>query len=298
MNSGMLPLFKWTGGKRREIEKFENFYPDFVKNKEEYTFVEPFVGAGAVFWNLNNLQGKNIINDFDWDVANFYRSIRKQSKVFTDAVLQSSSLYKSNDDESYEKQSKNYYEWRNKDRNNGLQNLSNDERAARFWIVNQLSFSGMRRFNSKGEFNVPYGHYKNLNSSNLFSNKHVNLLNNTEILDGDYLEVVLKNDTPNTFIFIDPPYTRVMKEYSSDNEFGDDKQRELASALLNLKHASFMIVIDKSDLTMELYEENIVETYGLKYGVNIKNRFDAGVEHIVATNYRSNGESNTLSLFD
>ena len=283
------PLFKWTGGKRREIKFFEDMFPHYVLNNDEYRYVEPFMGGGAVYWYLNNYDGTNVINDYDYDLVNFYRQVQAQSPRFLDNVADASKLYEKNealaDSEAHDVQEANYYKWRNMDKNNGLEKLSGEERAARFWIVNQLAFSGMRRFNGKGEFNVPYGHYKNLNSSALNSQKHVELLSKTEIKNGDYKQVILDNDKENTFIFLDPPYTRVMNTYSADNEFGLDKQEELADTLKNLKNAHFMVVINKDEITSELYKDHIQRTYDLKYGVNIKNRFDQSVQHIVAINY-------------
>lgn len=283
----LLPLFKWTGGKRKEVPTIAEYYPDFIKNSETYTFVEPFVGAGAVFWSLNNTKGKNVINDFDPELTNFFQHVKNQAPVFLKAVQKSANLYGKDkkDDANHKIQEANYYKWRNLDRKDGLKKLTPAERAARFWIVNQLAFSGMRRFNGSGEFNVPYGHYSSLNASALTSKEHVKLLKNTSIKTGDYKKVVDANDTPNTFIFLDPPYTRVMKKYSADNEFDEQKQEELADTLKNLENAKWMIVIDKSDLTMRLYKDYIKHTYALSYGVNIRNRFDTAVEHILATNY-------------
>lgn len=283
--SSLLPLFKWTGGKRREIKHFSPFYPDFVKNEEKYTFVEPFVGAGAVYWSLNNVNGKNIINDFDEDVANFYRQVALQPEEALKKIEELSDLFFMKDVDNHAERELGYYTWRNLDRKGGLANLSPEDRFARFFIVNQLAFSGMRRFNAAGEFNVPFGHYKNFNAAALRSPEHTALLKATDIFTGDYKPVVDANDNDNTFIFIDPPYTRVMKTYSADNEFGEDKQYELRDTLAGLKKAKWMVVIDKSELTSELYKDYIKHTYGLSYGVNIKGRFDTAVEHIVATNY-------------
>ena len=286
MTKDLSPLFKWTGGKRRELVEIKKFYPDFIKQDESYTFVEPFLGAGAVFWSLNNLKGTNVLNDFDWDVANFFKHVKTQDRTFLEKVAEASSLFIPVEDmDRHSEQEAMYYAWRNKDRNNGLAEISDAERAARFWIVNQLAFSGMRRFNGKGEFNVPFGHYKNLNASALTSQAHVDLLQKAVVSNGDYKNVVEANDNENTFIFIDPPYTRVMKKYSHDSEFGDDKQEELAATLIGLKKAKFMVVIDKSELTEKLYGDHIKHVYSLSYGVNIRNRFDTKVEHLIATNY-------------
>ena len=59
----MKPIYKWTGGKRKEIKNFSKYYPSFVKEGSDYKFVEPFFGGGAVYWSLNSKN--NIINDID-----------------------------------------------------------------------------------------------------------------------------------------------------------------------------------------------------------------------------------------
>jgi DNA adenine methylase len=176
-----------------------------------------------------------------------------------------------------------YYEWRNKDRNNGLNSLSNLERAFRFLIVNQLAFNGMRRFNSRGEFNIPYGNYKTFNP--IIKEEHINKLKKTQIFCGSYKDVMLNNDTKNTFIYIDPPYTREFKEYSHENIFGKKQQIELFETFKGMKNASVMIIINKDDFTTELYKEFIKDEYDLKYSTNIKNRYDNSVKHLIITNY-------------
>lgn len=280
------PVFKWTGGKRRELPVIEQYYPNFVKeNQRPYNYVEPFVGAGAVYWSLDNLKGTNIINDFDEDVTLFYKAMKHQQGSFLADIGKTCLLYDKKLSPSHEKQEKNYYQWRVLDRNGGLTNLNIEKRASRFWIINQLAFSGMRRFNSKGEFNVPYGHYKSLNNHWLSEENHVALLKDTTILNGDYANVVLENDRPNTFIFVDPPYTEVMRTYSAGNTFSDQDQVKLAKILTHLKFAKFMIVINSSEFTRSLYFNQIKCAYPMNYGVNIKNRFPGKTEHFIATNY-------------
>lgn len=285
MNKPLTPMFKWTGGKRREIVYFAPYYPDFVAENKHYKYVEPFAGAAATFWSLNNLNGINFINEFDSELVNFYENVKVQNKTFLQHVRDAALLFEDKTSAGHDKQEKMYYSWRNKDRDGGLKSLSNSERAARFFIVNQLAFSGMRRFNVAGEFNVPFGHYKNLNDNVLRSPEHVSLLKNTTLTVGDYSASLSIHDTEDTFIFVDPPYTRVMKKYSAGSEFGDEEQHVLAERLTGLEKAKWMVVIDKSPLTVKLYKNHIKCSYGLNYGVNIKNRFSTAVEHIVATNY-------------
>ena len=285
------PLYKWTGGKRKEIKTFSKYYPEFITNGEEYTFVEPFFGGGAVYWSLN--AKNNVINDIDEELVNFIRQAKSNPEAIRLAVKQVGDKIKAVSEREKAKEltiaeaktlrGENYYEWRNKDRKDGLAWMSELDRASRFYIVNQLAFNGMRRFNSRGEFNIPYGNYKSLNID--LSEKHVELLQRTEVLCGSYKDVMLANDKPNTFIYLDPPYTREFNEYSHENVFGTKQQIELADTFKSMKEAKVMIIINKDDFTTELYKDYIKLTYDLKYSTNIKNRYDNSVQHIVVTNY-------------
>ena len=285
------PLYKWTGGKRKEIKTFNKFYPEFVKDGSDYKFVEPFFGGGAVYWSLNSKE--NVINDIDSELINFIKHDKTNSNEIIESIGELSSKIKQVSDlekskslsisEAKTKRGVYYYEWRNKDRNNGLELISPLERAIRFYIVNQLAFNGMRRFNSKGEFNIPYGNYKSLNIN--LSEKHIELLNRTDIYNLSYKDVMDANDSEKTFIYIDPPYTREFKEYSHENVFGQKEQIELSETFKSMKNAKVMIVINKDEFTSNLYDGYIKHTYGLKYSTNIKNRYDNSVEHLVITNY-------------
>lgn len=275
------PLFKWTGGKRKEISLFAPYFPDFIQEGRPYKFVEPFVGAGAVFWYLRN--PGSVINDFDEDVINFYRQVAAQDGDLLRGVKKVEKLFVKGGDR--DKRAAAYYALRNLDRKPGLDKITMGKRAARFFVVNQLAFSGMRRFSNDGYFNIPFGHYKSFNAAAVRDQSRVELLKGTKITSGDYSSTLASSDTPDTFIFIDPPYTRVMKTYSAGNEFGEAQQRALAAQLIAMGHACWMVVIDKSDLTMELYGDYVKHTYSLSYGANIRNRFSQAAEHIVATNY-------------
>lgn len=291
MSIKLNPLYKWTGGKRKEIKVFSGYYPDFVKNGTDYTFIEPFFGGGAVYWSLD--ADRNIINDIDSELINFlsevksdYQKIVEELNKLSLSIAEVTALEKSGDlsiSEAKTNRGIYYYEWRNKDRNNGLSLLSNFERALRFYIVNQLAFNGMRRFNSKGEFNIPYGNYKTFNPC--ITKNHSDLLSKTEILNQSYKDVMLNNDTENTFIYLDPPYTREFNEYSHDNVFGKKQQIELSEVFKSMKNAKVMIIINKDEFTTELYKDYIKHTYDLKYSTNIKNRYDNSVQHLVICNY-------------
>jgi DNA adenine methylase len=176
-----------------------------------------------------------------------------------------------------------FYDWRSKDRNNQMINLTGTEKAFRFYFVNQFAFNGMRRFNSRGEFNVPYGNYKSFKKQH--TQKHLDMLNRTEINCGDYKDIILRNDNKNTFIFLDPPYTREFTEYSPDSVFGEKEQIELSNIVKSAKNCDIMMIINKDDFTEGLYKDYIKYEYDFKYSTNIKNRYSNDVKHIVITNY-------------
>jgi len=285
----MKPIYKWSGGKRKDIQHIEEYFPNYIKTKQEYTLIEPFYGGGAVYWYLEN--DDNIINDIDIELINFNNILKTRSTELSKMVddmsfkIQVISDKEKNNEltisDAKTERGKFYYDWRNKDRKNGLETLTDLERAFRFYIVNQLSFNGMRRFNSKGEFNIPYGNYKLFNRQ--FHDEHIEHLKRTEIHCGSYKDIIKKKRN-NTFVFIDPPYTREFKEYSHDNDFGEKQQVEL-SEVFKTSDCDIMIVINKDDFTTELYKDYIKKTYDFKYSTNIKNRYSNEVEHLIITNY-------------
>lgn len=282
------PLFKWTGGKRREIKIFKEYYPEITKT-ENYTFIEPFLGGGAVYWDLQ--APNNIVNDIDTDLINFLQHIKNSPLEMKEAIGEIgdklTSITNQEKDgkleisEAKTLRGEYYYHWRNMDRLD--EDLDTFEKACRFYIVNQLAFNGMRRFNKKGEFNVPYGNYKHLNLN--LSDEHIELLENTQILCQDYKDIMLANDREDVFIYLDPPYTRIFKEYNHKNVFGFDHQIELLNTIKSMKHAKVMLIINKDGFTSDVYKEYIKHEYSLKYSTNIKNRFNQEVKHLVICNY-------------
>lgn len=277
----LTPLIKWPGGKRRELPEILPRVPDYVQEKRPYRYVEPFLGGGAVFWALRN--PNSVVGDLDEDLILFYRAVAAQDPDMFRLLKPVEQAYASGDREA---QAAEYYRIRAMDKNGGLSKLTPGERAGRFFVLNQLAYGGLRRFNDAGEFNVPFGKYKNFRTDRLRSAAHVEMLRSADLRLGSYEHLLREFDQPQTFIFIDPPYTRSYTEYSKGEAFGPQEQEELAEALLGLKHAQFMIVINKDELTTRLYGANIIHEYRVRYSVNIRNRFDGAEKHIMATNYQ------------
>ena len=154
-----------------------------------------------------------------------------------------------------------------------------------YYFINKTAYSGMIRYNSEGEYNVPFGRYPNLNTQ-LITEEHSRLLQRAELFCRDYKSIfnMAKEDD---FIFLDPPYDCVFNDYGNIdmmNGFDEAEHRRLASDFRNLPCRALM-VIGKTPLTMELYGDYVFDEYYKNYAVNIKNRFKNDKMHIVVKNY-------------
>lgn len=274
----MTPFFKWAGGKTKELPKIKQYLP-----KKINTFYEPFVGGGAVWFDLNHTP--SVVNDKWFDIYNFYLVLKNKSDILVPKLTSIIDDYnKYHFDGITKKQFENtagrlYYYYRNTVFDNDV------DRAIQFWILRQLSFSGMNRFNSKGEYNVPFGWYKKLKDFN-FGDEYKNLLKNTNILNVDFekcVETVQKDD----FVFLDPPYTTKFNKYSPDGSFTKEDHIRLSEWFKN-SPSNNMIVINKDEFTYSLYKDYIKEEYDFKYSIKYKDRItkqDSKIVHFIATNY-------------
>jgi DNA adenine methylase len=160
--------------------------------------------------------------------------------------------------------------------------------ALLYFFINKTAYSGMIRYNSKGEFNVPFGRYTHLNT--LFvTKKHSDLLANAEICNTDY-KAIFDMVSPDDFIFLDPPYDCVFSDYGNEeykNGFNDDCHIALAKDFKNL-NCKALLVIGRTSLTERLYGDMIIAEYAKTYSVNIRNRFKSVANHILISNYGTN----------
>jgi DNA adenine methylase len=269
----MKPLCKWSGGKRNEIEKFSPFYP-----KEFKRYIEPFIGGGAVYFDLN-FDGENVINDIHPDLINFYKKIAEgHAKEIYDIV--SSWGITEND----------YYWVRGggkRCKNNSCFTPQNDiEKAAQFYYLRKTCFRGMIRYNSDGEFNIPYGKYKTVDFSDLQNENYQTLLQRTEVNFGDYKKIFEKYNSEDNFVFLDPPYDSEFNDYGFD-DFNRQSQVELSEIFKTTKNKC-MIVISETPFIKELYDGFIVKTYPKKYAFKIYGgRVGEEIDknHLVILNY-------------
>lgn len=281
-----MTLIKWPGGKSSEIKEFKELIPEYSR------YIEPFFGGGALFFHLE--PRKAIINDINKNLIDFYIDIRDNYLKIKNDLSVLETLYTENRD-AFDKLKKQYPNDRVNDSNEELYykirdmyNGLSDKKfsyGAIYYFINKTAYSGMIRYNTNGLFNVPYGRYKNFNTSLLTEAHHI-LLKNTEIFNTSYEDIfTMAND--DDFIFLDPPYDCVFSDYGNEDMrdgFGEDRHRKLAEDFRKLGCKALM-VIGKTQLTEELYGDLIVSEYEKSYAVNIRNRFKSESKHILVSNY-------------
>lgn len=284
----MKPIIKYRGGKSKEIPHIMWHIPRFSGR-----YVEPFFGGGALFFYLE--PRKAIINDINSKLMDFYRGVRDDYPRLRKELDEIEDIYmryrqdfehlkKLNPNERVEdKNEALYYELRDMFNNLIPQKYSD---ALLYYYINKTAYSGMIRYNARGEFNVPFGRYAHLNT-NAVMLSHSRLLQRAEIFNTDYSEIFnmcQKDD----FVFLDPPYDCTFSDYGNEeykDGFNEESHRKLSRDFANLPCKALM-VIGRTPLTEELYKGFIVDEYKKNYAVNIRNRFKSVATHIIVTNYR------------
>jgi DNA adenine methylase len=263
----LIPMFKWSGGKRSEIKFFEHFIP---KNID--TYIEPFIGAGALFFYLNHT--KNIINDTHDEIYNFY-NVASTSLAGILSHL-----------ERWENTEECYYMVRNEV---PLEHTYTPlVQAARFLYLRKTCFRGMYRTNKSGHFNIPFGRYKTYTIPSFTDwSSYQSLLNNTTICHRDFADMFSTyGSCPDNFIFCDPPYLSEFSKYGAD-DFTEDDHIRLSTCFYQSK-AKVMIVVGDHPTIRRLYADSIRFKYHKKYAFKIKeNRVGDEINnhHLIITNY-------------
>jgi DNA adenine methylase len=235
VNEKPKPFVKWVGGKRQLLQQFRDMglYPPDDFNPAANTYFEPFVGGGAVFFDL--LPKKAELSDLNNELVITYNIIKND----VDALIKSLKKHK------YEKEY--YLKVRAKD----PKTLSDLDVASRFIFLNRTCFNGMYRVNSQGGFNVPFGKYTNpiiCDEENL--RKVSKALQKVTIKNQDY-KAVLKKAKKGDFVYFDPPYYPVSKTASftsyTKDAFLDKEQTELRDTFVELHKRGCYVMLSNSD---------------------------------------------------
>lgn len=265
------PLFlKWAGGKRSILSEIHSRIPEYSGQ-----YIEPFLGGGSVFFS-QEISRKKLVSDSNSELINTYITVRDNP----DELMSRLSKFQNTPEE--------FYEVRSWDRETGYDQRDKVDKAARFIFLNKTCYNGLYRVNSKGEFNVPFGKYKNpliLNEESIvaahkfLSHKTDGMFTST-ITCGDYLETVEKAGTGD-FVYLDPPYVPLSKteafvSYTSEG-FGETQQLELRDALLALKRKEIPFLMSNSDTPFieEHYENHSTNLFNVEREINVRRSLGA-----------------------
>ncbi|MCO5250926.1 MAG: DNA adenine methylase [Candidatus Kapabacteria bacterium] len=255
------PFLKWAGGKTQLINDIEKALPKDI-SRDEFTYIEPFVGSGAVLFSMinkfPNLE-RAVINDINEDLINTYRIIASKPKELISIleILQN----EFHDLKGNEEKKKLYYYHKRE-----LYNARNEEQsgqAALFIFLNRTCFNGLYRVNRKNEFNVPMGSYKQPTICDKENILAVNkALQKVEILCGDY-QATLKFAEANTLFYFDPPY-KPLSETSSFNayakyDFNDNEQIRLRDFCTKVDSLNHNWILSNSDLKGKDINDNFFD---------------------------------------
>ncbi len=251
------PFLKWAGGKKQLLIEFNERLPGHLKTtKTIEKYVEPFVGGGAMFFFLKKHYNvtESILLDINRELVMAYQTLKNDHSALRDILKEIEENHLGFDEEG---RKKNYYNIRRL-YNKEVQDFRHDnydekwiERTGKFIFLNKTCFNGLFRQNKKGEFNVPFGLYKNPKICDEKNIEQVNkALRDTEILYADFTS----SDSyinEGAFVYIDPPYRPLSKTsnfttYSKDG-FNDLDQIKLADYFKKMDHRGAYLMMSNSD---------------------------------------------------
>ncbi len=274
-NKLVAPVLKWVGGKRQLIETFSPLLP-----KRITSYCEPFVGGGALLFHLQ--PNTAYVNDINKDLIGVYAVIKQN----VDGLIEE--LKKHKNEADY------FYSVRNWDRDKEkYQSLSDVEKAARILYLNKTCYNGLYRVNNAGEFNSPYGYYRNPNIVNAPVLRAVSAYFNAADIHFssiDYSEV-LSSIKKGTFVYIDPPYDPVSETASftgyAKGGFSKNEQIRLRQCCdeLNRRGIKFMLSNSATPFVMEQYAGYNITVVQAKRAVNSVGSKRGGVDEVVVRNY-------------
>lgn len=241
------PLLKWAGGKTQLLGEIQAKMP-----KTFGRYIEPFVGGGALFFAIKPVNG--IIADSNPELINLYQAVAND----VSSVIAHLSLYQNIEEVFYSVRAQDWT------------TLSPAQAAARTIFLNKTCFNGLYRVNRNGQFNVPFGKYKNPRILDRDSLQAASLLlRQTTIVCGDYKSVLREHAKPGDFIFLDPPYLPTseyadFKRYTKE-QFYEEDHIELASEVERLHHLGCHVVLTNSNHPLvheqyRLYDVEVVQT--------------------------------------
>lgn len=274
-NNLVAPVLKWVGGKRQLLETFLPLLPARITS-----YCEPFVGGGALLFHLQPETA--YVNDINENLILVYTVIRDN----VEELIQELKKYRNEKDF--------FYSVRNWDRDREkYDSLSEVERAARILYLNKTCYNGLYRVNSAGEFNSPFGSYRNPNIVNEPILRAVSAYFNAAAVYFscmDYAEV-LAQVKRGTFVYLDPPYDPVSVTSSftgyAKHGFSRDDQIRLRACCddLDRRGIQFMLSNSATPFIMDQYAMYRITVVRARRAVNSVAGRRGGVDEVVVRNY-------------
>ena len=274
-NKLVAPVVKWVGGKRQIIDEISSLLP-----KRITSYCEPFFGGGAVLFALQPPNA--IINDLNGDLMTVYEVIRDDVNSLIESLAK------------HENTAEYFYTLRDIDRDKEkYKSLSKVEKASRLIYLNKTCFNGLFRVNSSGEFNSPFGYYKNPNIINepvlLAVSKYFNS-KNIQFYNEDFADT-LKRVERGTFVYLDPPYDPVSDtaSFTGYNKCGFDRDEQIRLKLccddLTHRGIKFMLSNSSTQFIKDLYKNYNINIVKAKRAINSNASKRGVVEEVLVTNY-------------
>jgi DNA adenine methylase len=262
------PFIKWAGGKGRLIQQYTPFFPQNFK-----TYYEPFLGGGAIFFHLHPKRA--ILMDINPELVNVYRCVRDEVELLIQLLWQ-----------HQQKHCPDYYYWvRANSKGNNI------EKAARLIYLNKTCFNGLYRENSKGQFNVPIGRYKNprICDPDLLRSTSFTLRNAR--IEVNHFDATLKYAKPEDFVYFDPPYYPLSStsNFTAYNRyaFNKDDQIRLKNIFAILVKRGVKVMLSNSDCSFirELYSGFNIHTILAARAINSNATKRGKITELLITGY-------------
>jgi len=275
-NKLVAPFLKWVGGKRQLMPTIVEQLP---KNIRELKYIEPFVGGGALLFHL---QPKNaVINDYNKELVNVYSVIMNNLPALIEDL------------KKHENNAEYFYNIRGLDRTEEFIKLTNVERASRVIYLNKTCFNGLYRVNNAGEFNAPFGRYKNPNIVNEPTLKAVSKYLNTnsiQIRNGDYSNL-LEDANEKSFVYLDPPYHPISENANFTgyiqggwNISDQVRLREFCDQL-NDKKVKFLLSNSSAQFVKDQYKQYFITTVKANRSINSDGANRGEIDEVMIRNY-------------
>ena len=263
------PFIKWVGGKGQLLEQLNSFLPNDIDRWEGATYIEPFVGGGAMlFYMLQHYPNIKhaFINDINKDLITCYCTVRDSAERLIASLKEIEEQYLSFDNEDDRKSF--YLGIREKYNTKKLNAIDN---TTFFIFLNRTCFNGLYRVNKSGAFNVPFGRYINPKICDAETiREDSKLLQRVTVMNSDF-ENTFQVASSHTLFYFDPPY-RPLSNTSSFNDytkesFNDDSQIRLKKFCDRMDEAGFHFMLSNSDCKDKNENDNFFDVLYADYPI-------------------------------